>query len=219
LGIEWVVPEGFKVGQLEYPRPLIIEHPGEVTIGYESELVLRTTLTPPADRPLPDLISVEAKLDWLVCSNKCLMGRRTSKVTLTKSGMTPFAPSGEYPTTLEKLGLVAMVNDDSLIIRAGALSSSPGSVSRGSSIRFVPDLTPGVTYGATVPPAVVVGDATELTIPLTVKPQNALGEPLRAAGLVIITLPDGKPAGCAEIAFPLGLPQTPSGATPAKEQR
>jgi Disulphide bond corrector protein DsbC len=212
--VEWTLPDGFVAGALEFPRPIVIEHPGEVTIGYEGDLVLRTTITPPADRPVHSEIAVSAKLEWLVCSNKCLMGRRTLEVVLPREGA-PVAPiSGEIPESLERLGLAAELSGNTLIIR----SSKTATIEAGSFVRFIPDATPGVTYGATVPPPAVMGDGElSLVIPLTIKPQNALGEPLRAAGLVTLTTPTGRPSGCAEISLPVAAQAADPVAPPAKK--
>lgn len=210
-GVEWVLPEGFTAGPLEFPRPMVIDHPGDVTIGYEKECVLRATITPPAGKPLPAAIQMTARLDWLVCSTKCLMGRREAKASFAPTGRAVPTLTDEFPVALAQLGLEARLvtrpEGGSLLIRRAAAASAEHRPAKGISVRFLPDTTPGVTYGETAPQAVAVGgDDWSLSIPLTVKPQNALGQPLRAAGLVMLAGPDGRPAGCAEISLPLAAP-------------
>jgi hypothetical protein len=135
-----------------------------------------------------------------VCSNKCLLGRRSLAVSLDADGAAAPA-AGEYPKPLAELGLEAALESDALVIRPTAAHAAR---LKGQVLRFIPDTTPGVSYGATVPAALTLSaDAQRLVIPLTVKPQNALGESLRAAGLVTLATSDGKPAGCAEISLPL----------------
>ena len=74
-----------------------------------------------------------------------------------------------------------------------------------------------MSYGATVPAAVVFkGPDATLSIPLEIKPQNALGEPLRVAGLVTLTTADGKPAGSAEFVIPLKHLEASTDSTPPK---
>ncbi len=201
-GIEITVPAGFTVGPVEYPRPMVIEHPGEVTIGYESEVIYRIAITPPATLVgVADRIAIEAKLDWMVCSDRCLFGKRTVSVELPTRSPVPaslHAVGGEFPVTLAELGLAAKVEGATLVITGERLAA-------GTIARFIPDVTPGVSYGATVPPAVTAGDkGLSLSIPLTIKPQNALGKPLRVAGLITLTRPDGASGGSAsvEVAMP-----------------
>lgn len=214
-GIVVSAPKGFTVGPIEYPRPSIIEHPGEVTIGYEREVIYRILLTAPASfEGLPERITIGAKLDWMVCSNRCLMGRRDVKVEFPLNGPIPSeltAKPGEFPQPAKDLGVTATIESSAqgqtLVVTAPALE-------KGSVLRFIPDTTPGVSYGATAPaPITVAATGGELRIPLTVKPQNALGEALRAAGLVTIDAPGGTPRGSAEIEVAIATP--PSGAKPA----
>lgn len=196
-GIVLTAPKGFTVGSVEYPRPLLIEHPNDVTIGYETEVIYRVMITPPASFDgLPATVTIGAKLDWMVCSNVCLMGRRTNSIDLPTRGPVAadqLASPGEFPKPAADLGIEASLDGMTLKVRASKLV-------KGASLRFIPDSTPGVSYGATVPPAATAGDAgASLSIALTVKPQNALGERLRAAGLVILTAADGSSLGSAEV--------------------
>ncbi len=211
-GILIEVPKGFTVGTVEYPRPIILEKPEEVTIGYERQVIYRVMITPPASfEGLPSAITVVGKLDWMVCRERCLMGRREVKVELPLQATIPAeltATPGEFPSPATALGIAASLEGETLVITAPTLA-------KGRLLRFIPDVTPGVSYGATVPPAVTAaeGGAT-LRIPLTVKPQNALGQPLRAAGLVTLAEADGAPAGSAEISLDIvSQPgtQTPTG--------
>ena len=53
-------------------------------------------------------------------------------------------------------------------------------------IRFIPDLTPGVTAGEGHPVDATIEDGRfRIEVPLRVEPDNALDRPLEAAGLVL----------------------------------
>jgi DsbC/DsbD-like thiol-disulfide interchange protein len=200
-GIIIEAPKGFSIGEVEYPRPIVLEKPEEVTIGYERQVIYRVMITPPASFDgLPPAITLVGKLDWMVCRERCLMGEREVKVELPLNAPIPAeltATAGEFPVPAAELGITASLDGETLIINVPTLA-------KGRSIRFIPDVTPGVSYGATVPAAVTAdaGGAT-IRIPLTVKPQNALGQPLRAAGLVALTNADGASAGSAAISIHL----------------
>src|SRR5436190_5341324 len=69
--IQWVLPEGWKSGAIQwpYPKPLPV---GPLTnYGYEDEVVLLSDLTPPANAAAGSA-SIKAKAEWLVCENICI---------------------------------------------------------------------------------------------------------------------------------------------------
>ncbi len=82
--VEWTFPEGYKVGPLEYPVPVNFPQPGDMKgYGYLDEVMLMTTVTPPADaKPGTDVpFSVKAK--WLVCQDVCIPGKADFEGRLT----------------------------------------------------------------------------------------------------------------------------------------
>jgi len=69
--IQWVLPEGWKSGAIQwpYPKPLPV---GPLTnYGYEDEVVLLSDLTPPANAAAGSA-TIKAKAEWLVCENICI---------------------------------------------------------------------------------------------------------------------------------------------------
>ena len=69
--IQWVLPEGWKSGAIQwpYPKPLPI---GPLTnYGYEDEVVLLSELTPPANAPA-GTAKIVARAEWLVCKDVCI---------------------------------------------------------------------------------------------------------------------------------------------------
>src|SRR5690606_24621796 len=56
--------------QWPYPQRLIV--PPLVSYGYENEVWLLTQITPPADLPDGQNVTLRAQADWLVCEQVCL---------------------------------------------------------------------------------------------------------------------------------------------------
>src|SRR5947209_7165289 len=47
--IKWKLPDGWKVGEIQWPIPLKIDEPGDIQIfGYHDEVLLLQEITPPA---------------------------------------------------------------------------------------------------------------------------------------------------------------------------
>lgn len=68
LKIEWKVPEGFKVGPLQWPFPEKFTVADQIGFGYENEVILLSLITPPSDLKESSLINLQANVQGLVCS-------------------------------------------------------------------------------------------------------------------------------------------------------
>jgi DsbC/DsbD-like thiol-disulfide interchange protein len=80
------LPPGFTAGELKFPVPERIVLPGDiVSFGYENEVTLMATITPPANLKPGQTISISAKADWLVCEKICLPGEGRAKLDLPVS--------------------------------------------------------------------------------------------------------------------------------------
>lgn len=69
--IQWVLPEGWKAGEIQWPYPKRLPIGPLMNYGYEDEVVLLTELTPPNDA-VPGDYPVKAKAEWLVCKDVCI---------------------------------------------------------------------------------------------------------------------------------------------------
>ncbi len=86
--IEWQLPPGFKVGELQWPLPTRDKEPGDLEVfAYTSEVLLFTDVEAPTNLP-PQPISIQAKTDWLVCQSLCVPGRAQLALTLNVGGNT-----------------------------------------------------------------------------------------------------------------------------------
>jgi DsbC/DsbD-like thiol-disulfide interchange protein len=73
--VDFKLPEGFSVGELQFPVPERIEAPGGiVNYGYTNEVMLLASVTPPATLPTNGPLHLAAHVDWLVCEETCIPG-------------------------------------------------------------------------------------------------------------------------------------------------
>lgn len=98
--LEWTLPEGFTVGDLQFPVPKAIPTPPFMTYGHEGEVLFLATVTPPADLP-HDRVVLAAEADWLVCDELCIPGFAELELAL------PVRPDPQDPHPV-RAGLIGM---------------------------------------------------------------------------------------------------------------
>lgn len=81
--IEWTLPPGWKAGPIQWPAPRVLKDSKQNIVGngYEGELFLPVTLTPPANLKAGDSVTFNAAAEWLMCEDICVPG--SGKFTLT----------------------------------------------------------------------------------------------------------------------------------------
>lgn len=192
--VKLTLPDGFKAGELIWPRPVVHATEWETTFGYDDEAILFVPITPPAEIEAKTVrIGIEA--DWLVCKEMCLMGSGKTSLELRVAvpdekvaraadpasayvrGLTRIpAPFGKVPGTIAQL----VVADRQPALRI------EGPTGGAEKITFVPDLTPGVTLrNGVLVPATIAGDRYRILVPLEIKPGNSPDKPLEVAGVVL----------------------------------
>ena len=86
--IEWQLPQGFTIGDLQWPLPLREKEPGDLEVfAYTSEVLLFADVQAPATLP-PGPVTIQAKSDWLVCQSLCVPGRAQLSLTLNSDANT-----------------------------------------------------------------------------------------------------------------------------------
>src|SRR6476660_694655 len=91
--IKWQLPEGWRVGDIQWPIPLKLEEPGDILIyGYHDEVLLIQQVTPPKDLTGASA-NLSAKVSWLVCEKICIPGDGTVTLSL------PIAPANSPANT------------------------------------------------------------------------------------------------------------------------
>src|ERR1700724_4457262 len=75
--VKWNLPDGWKVGDIQWPIPLKTTDPGDIqTYGYQDEVMLIQEITPPAKID-GSPVKLSAQVDWLVCEKICIPGGAT----------------------------------------------------------------------------------------------------------------------------------------------
>ena len=69
--IEWILPEGWKAGEIQWPYPHPLPVGPLMNYGYEDEVVLLVPITPAANAK-PGRYPIKASAEWLVCKDICI---------------------------------------------------------------------------------------------------------------------------------------------------
>ncbi len=74
--LKWTLPAGFTAGDIQWPAPIVIKDPaGNVTgSGYDGDLLLPVTITPPSDLQPGSSVELRARGEWLMCAEVCVPG-------------------------------------------------------------------------------------------------------------------------------------------------
>ena len=89
--LRWTLPEGWKAGDILWPAPtLLTDTRGNVIgNGYDGDLLLPVTLTPPADLKAGSTVRLPVAADWLMCQDECVPGSARLSITLPVSDEAP----------------------------------------------------------------------------------------------------------------------------------
>jgi thiol:disulfide interchange protein/DsbC/DsbD-like thiol-disulfide interchange protein len=89
--IDWQLPPGWKAAEIQWPAPTLLkDSKGNIVgNGYEGELFLPVTLTPPADLKPGEKVQLAAKAEWLMCEDVCIPGSASLTLTLPVSVEAP----------------------------------------------------------------------------------------------------------------------------------
>ncbi len=84
--VEWTVPEGWRVGEMEFSLPEKFLEPGDSVIyGYTNTAILRVRMTAPRNLPQKQSWMIGASLHWLACKDLCLPQQSSLTLTLPAS--------------------------------------------------------------------------------------------------------------------------------------
>lgn len=92
IRLKWTVPEGWKVGEVQWPAPE--RHVGDgdlLDYVLEGRQVLMVPLTAPAAGKAGDLADVQLDIGWLVCKTTCIPGGAVLHASVSVAG-SPGAP-------------------------------------------------------------------------------------------------------------------------------
>lgn len=212
--LEWTLPEGIAAGSPRWPRPMVFRSVHETTFGYEREVGLVVPLQVSAAMP-PGEHPIAVRVRWMACREQCLVGSSEARGIVAIGAGADEAAAGEVPETLARWrarlprtdwpGFEARIDPPAGgDAGGGAVLRLRGSAEGHRRIAFLPADTPGVRYGGRIPaPAVIEAGRFELAVPLEVRPGDAMGEPLRAAGLLLFGEETDQPS----LAFSMPAPR------------
>lgn len=91
--VQWRLPEGYSAAPLRFPIPRTFDDAGGlIAYGYDTEVVLLATITPPSDAAaVAPTVTIAADVTWLVCEKVCLPGEAALVLTLPQDA----APAAE----------------------------------------------------------------------------------------------------------------------------
>ena len=130
--IDWKLPEGFSVGEINWPYPERISEPPLVIYGYHDVIYLLAKITIDKSVPVDQVVFLKAKVSWLECEAVCIPGGADIKVRLEIKNepiqindhyVETFADArSQLPIASEGWTLQTAIQDNSLLIQAEAPS-------------------------------------------------------------------------------------------------
>jgi thiol:disulfide interchange protein/DsbC/DsbD-like thiol-disulfide interchange protein len=89
--IKWKLPPGWKAGDIQWPAPEVLNDGSGNIIGngYEGDVLLPVTLTPPDDLQPGASVELQAGVEWLMCKDECRPGKAVVSLTLPVSAGQP----------------------------------------------------------------------------------------------------------------------------------
>lgn len=73
--INWQLPDGFEVGEIQWPAPQPYYFEGYIEYVYENEVILPIKLTIPENAVPGEIYRISVVADWLMCEKTCIPGR------------------------------------------------------------------------------------------------------------------------------------------------
>ena len=85
--LSWKLPAGWTAGEIQWPAPGVLKDKAGNIVGngYENEVLLPVTLTPPASLAPSGDVTIAASATWLMCEEICVPGSANVSLTLRVS--------------------------------------------------------------------------------------------------------------------------------------
>ena len=80
--IEWILPNGFKPGPIQWPIPQRFNDSGIISHGYQDEVILLSKIEVETSVNPNQNIQLQAKVNWLACKKICLPGGADLKLNM-----------------------------------------------------------------------------------------------------------------------------------------
>jgi DsbC/DsbD-like thiol-disulfide interchange protein/cytochrome c biogenesis protein CcdA len=85
--LKWTLPPGWSAGDIQWPAPKLLSDSRNNIIGngYDGDLLLPVTITPPADLKAGTSAEITVSAEWLMCQDECVPGNATLSLVLPVS--------------------------------------------------------------------------------------------------------------------------------------
>lgn len=196
LAIE--VPKGFEVGEVRWPRPIVVQSPIGPTYVYENQAALFVPITAPDDL-MDGSATIRADIRWAVCKAVCLLGRGRWSVdvrTVSADSQTDPVPVSAADPVLARLkkrlpAPLAKAAGGSADFDGTMLTITGPAMGR-ETLTFFPGAAPGVSYGD--PTVTIEADRFRVEVAVQINRRNTLGQRVVLSGLVALGPEDDNPS-------------------------
>jgi DsbC/DsbD-like thiol-disulfide interchange protein len=89
--ITWTLPTGWKASDIVWPLPSQLPTGPLVTYGYENDVLLPVAITAPAGAKAGEVVTLKAKMDFLICETVCVPGTANLTLDMKVAGAAPVA--------------------------------------------------------------------------------------------------------------------------------
>lgn len=90
LTLDWTLPEGWTVTEIQWPHPKKFTASGMIGYGYEGPVMLLAYVTPAANAPVGSIVNLTTQARWVACSDEtCLPGTQSAAVQLKVQSEVP----------------------------------------------------------------------------------------------------------------------------------
>jgi len=99
--LDWTLPAGFTASDIRWPVPTALRDRSGHIIGngYEGDILLPVTITPPADLAPGTNVTLKVYAEWLMCDDTCIPGDANLQLTLPVVA----GPAAPHPTFGERV--------------------------------------------------------------------------------------------------------------------
>jgi thiol:disulfide interchange protein/DsbC/DsbD-like thiol-disulfide interchange protein len=147
--LEWELPPGFVVGEIQWPYPERLVMDPLATYGYERDVLLMVEITPPATAPEAGEVALRVHAQWLECKEECYPGE-ARLMTIVRVGDDAVRDDenaalferarAEWPITLSGWSFQGTATGDRVQVRATPPAGYEGAVDHADFFAHDPEL-------------------------------------------------------------------------------
>lgn len=204
-GFDWVLPPGFKVGEIRWPAPHRHVSPGDLLDHiYENDLTLIIPVTAEKTLKPGTPLTIAAAAKWLVCKEACLPGDADLSITLpvvaTEAEAKPSASAAKIAAAQKLIPQPAPATVTARVEGSTLVLIAPGA----ESVTFYPDES-GAWVTKPIESCAAKGDTLRIPLDFDRKGDKA---PTAALGILEAKLPAAKSAEPAKPSDPGKIPES-----------